>query len=53
LEDHISRSGWSIWAKVCLLERSDSLLLRKKIKNWNLPSSPDFGTKAMFDGLYG
>ncbi len=32
LEDHISRSGWPIWAKVCLLERSNSLLLRKNIK---------------------
>jgi hypothetical protein len=32
LEDHISRSGWPIWAKVCLLERSNSLLLGKNIK---------------------
>ncbi len=32
LEDHISRSGWPIWAKVCLLERSDSLLLTKNMK---------------------
>ncbi len=32
LEDHISRSGRPIWAKVCLLERSDSLLLIKNMK---------------------
>jgi hypothetical protein len=31
-EDHISRSGWPIWAKVCLLERSDRLLLTKNMK---------------------
>jgi hypothetical protein len=32
LEDHISRSGWSIRARVCLLERLDSLLLGKNMK---------------------
>ncbi len=33
LEDHISRSTWPIWAKVCLLERSNSLLLIKNMNN--------------------
>jgi hypothetical protein len=33
LEDHISRSTWPIWAKVCLLGRSNSLLLRKNMNN--------------------
>jgi hypothetical protein len=32
LEDHISGSGWPIWAKVCLLERLDNLLLGKNRK---------------------
>ncbi len=32
LEDHISGSTWSIRAKVCLLERSDSLLLINNMK---------------------
>jgi hypothetical protein len=32
LGDHISGCTWPIWARVCLLERSYSLLLRKNIK---------------------
>ncbi len=32
LEDHISGSSWPIWARVCLLERSYSLHLRKNMK---------------------
>jgi hypothetical protein len=32
LEDHISRYGWPIWEKICLLERSDSLILTKDMK---------------------
>jgi hypothetical protein len=51
LQDHISRSGWPIWAKVCLLESSDSLLLTKNMKIGIYLFPPDFGTKAMFDGL--
>jgi hypothetical protein len=32
LKDHISESGWPIWARVCLLERLNSLLLGKNMK---------------------
>jgi hypothetical protein len=32
LEDHISGSTWSIWAKVCLLESLNSLLFIKNMK---------------------
>jgi hypothetical protein len=52
LEDYISGSGWPIWARVCLLEKSDSLLLGKKYEIWNLPSSPDLGSRAIFGTLY-
>jgi hypothetical protein len=33
LDDHILWSTWPIWSRVCLLERSDSLL---SVKIWNL-----------------
>jgi hypothetical protein len=32
LEDHISGSSWPIWARLCLLERPDSLLFIKNMK---------------------
>jgi hypothetical protein len=32
LEDHISGSSWPLWERVCLLERSYSLHLRKNMK---------------------
>jgi hypothetical protein len=40
LEDHISGSTWPIWARVCLLEWSNSLVLIKnmKIGIYRLPS---------------
>jgi hypothetical protein len=43
LEDHISRSGWPIWARVCLLERLDSLLLGKNMKFGIYRLSPILG----------
>ncbi len=52
LEDHISGSTRPIWARVCLLERSYSLFLGKNMKFGNLPSSPDLGSRAIFDTLY-
>ncbi len=48
LEDHTTGSGWPIWTRVCLLERSDSLLLGKNMK---FGIFSDFGSNAMFDGL--
>ncbi len=52
LDDHVSGSTRPIWARVCLLERSYSLLLGKNIKHWNLPPSLDFGSRAIFSTLF-
>ncbi len=43
LEDHTSRSGRAIWARVCLLERSNSLLLGKNMKFGIYRLSPILG----------
>jgi hypothetical protein len=45
LEDHISRSDWPIGARVCLLERLDSLLLGKNIKFGIYRLSPILGQR--------
>ncbi len=45
LEDHISRSDWPIGAKVCLLERLDSLLLGKNMKFGIYRLSPILGQR--------
>ncbi len=43
LEDHILGSTWPIWMRVCLLERSDSLLSGKNMKFGIYRLSPILG----------
>jgi hypothetical protein len=46
LEDHISGSTRPIWARVCLLERSDNLFLGKKYEIWKFTVFSRFGVEG-------